>query len=193
MTSAVRVIEQLLQPFAEFRRKSCRPRIVNQSDTDEVSQVRAVLVAKCDQLEPDKCSKRRNGESRIGFDIDYVGRGGDIGRPHALVREQHANSVSHLRIRPIKEDIHARDVTIDEPRSLHRDYGTLEVVASQQNVNIPRRSDERFVHARHPQPYRVAADHGIWHARSVKSRGRATQAIFNDFLCSCHSLERKGR
>ena len=98
--SPLGVIEHRLQSLTQRRRDARNPTFIDESDSDQIANVYAILVAEGGQFHPHECIERCQTKVRRDFRLFDTGARKLVVQPHSLVGEYDVNRVSRLGVGP---------------------------------------------------------------------------------------------
>lgn len=161
----------MAKPVGEDRGELGQPPGVNQAHVDQITQVRAVLVAEGCQFDPHQGIQRDDAKRAGVLGLADIRIGQGFVRPDLLVSENDTHGIAGPGGGTVQEHIKAGHMAVDEANRLERGPGSLEVSTADQHIDVLGITDSGFVDTRDPESHRVATGYGVGHLSGAKGRG----------------------
>ncbi len=149
-----------------------RPARVDQTDIQQIAQVRTVLVSKRRQFNADQGGQRQNTKTVGYFRFGDIGVGQRLMRTDFFTGEDNMNGIPRFRLGAVEKKVHPRAVAIDKVGFFQSFFHRFQVGAADEDVHIARIARGGFIDARHPSRNRVPAGHSVSDAGPLQGRRR---------------------
>jgi len=187
--SGIRRIKNLLQSRRQFRWKLRQPRCVDQSNTDQVTDVGSILVAVLHQLHFNQGFQQDDTEVRRIINSLHFGRRQQMVWTGFLARKKEVNGLTRLALSAVPKHYDIHQFVVYESSFLHRSRYRRQIATPNENVDIARRANCTFIDRCNPRRDSVAADDSVWDAECVQHAGRAQQPFAHLGHGSLHAVE----
>src|SRR5690606_32917984 len=114
LRSPVRIIEDRLEAVAEDGRKARGPGCIEQTNRNQIADMRSIFVSESSQLDLNEGSQRQDSEVLVRLRIVDIWIRNRFVLAHLLAREHDLHRVARLGIRAVEEYVHAADMAIDK-------------------------------------------------------------------------------